>query len=389
MQAKPNRLLVIDDEPDICDFIAEVAEDLGFDTTVTDSPDEFRNCVSSYAPTVIALDLQMPRADGVELLRFLAEESCPAHILVASGMDSRVLATAEELGTSRGLKMLGSLQKPIELEHLEGALKRAMREQRNITVEALDEAILTGQLVVHFQPKAARREPGVWHIDAVEALVRWDHPDYGLVMPGEFIGVAEGSGLAVPLADYVFRSAMEQARVWNENGLDLTVAVNLSAQLLDDLEFPDRLTTLMREYDMHGSRLMLELTETAAMNDPGTTMDILTRLRVREVGLSIDDFGTGYSSLKQLYRMPFNELKIDNSFIADVEESDEARTMVESMIYLGHKLHMDVCAEGVETRKVLDFLDQAGCDKAQGYHFSPAIPAAEVEAFVRDWNGKS
>ena len=137
---------------------------------------------------------------------------------------------------------------------------------------------------------------------------------------------------------------------------------------------------------MEPDNFMLELTETAAMTDPATTMDILTRLRVKNVGLAIDDFGTGYSSLSQLYRMPFSELKIDSSFVKDVCTSEEAKTMVDSMIYLAHKLRMQACAEGVESSDVLKFLDECGCDGAQGYFIGEPVPASDLQETAQRWN---
>jgi EAL domain-containing protein (putative c-di-GMP-specific phosphodiesterase class I) len=135
-------------------------------------------------------------------------------------------------------------------------------------------------------------------------------------------------------------------------------------------------------------RIIFEVTESAAMFDPGTTMDVLTRMRVKNFGLSIDDFGTGYSSLKQLYLMPFSELKIDTSFVRDVFAHEDARTMVETMVLLAHKLRLTACAEGVESQEVLDFLDSVGCDRAQGYFIGRPMAGTALEIAVREWNSK-
>jgi EAL domain-containing protein (putative c-di-GMP-specific phosphodiesterase class I) len=135
-------------------------------------------------------------------------------------------------------------------------------------------------------------------------------------------------------------------------------------------------------------RIIFEVTESAAMFDPGTTMDVLTRMRVKNFGLSIDDFGTGYSSLKQLYLMPFSELKIDTSFVRDIFAHEDARTMVETMVLLAHKLRLTACAEGVETQEILDFLDNVGCDRAQGYFIGRPMAGDVLESAVREWNGK-
>src|SRR5690606_35456076 len=163
---------------------------------------------------------------------------------------------------------------------------------------------------------------------------------------------------------------------------------NWSPQLLNDLAFPDQVARMAAQVGADARRIVFEVTESAAMFDPGTTMDVLTRMRVKNFGLSIDDFGTGYSSLKQLYLMPFSELKIDTSFVRDIFAHDDARTMVETMVLLAHKLGLTACAEGVETQEILDFLDSVGCDRAQGYFIGRPMPGARLGEEVRRWNAQ-
>jgi EAL domain-containing protein (putative c-di-GMP-specific phosphodiesterase class I) len=162
--------------------------------------------------------------------------------------------------------------------------------------------------------------------------------------------------------------------------------VNLPPSLVTDMRFPDRLAALLAENGVDGSQLVLEITETATIQNPTATMGILTRLRVKRIGLALDDFGTGYSSLTQLYQMPFNEMKIDKSLVMNVPHSREANTMVGSLIELGHNLGLKICAEGVENRAALDMLAIMGCDRCQGYFISRAIPAADIMNFVNQWN---
>ncbi len=386
MNANHNRLLVLDDEPGICEFVGEVAEGLGFDVSLTTQAAEFRRRIESFEPSVVVLDLQMPEADGIEQLRFLGEQGCNAKVLLVSGMDTRVLSTAEHLGRSLGLDMLGTQQKPIMLDALENMLERALVCQRAITATDIRRGLDNDEFTVYYQPKASRGESG-WKIDAVEALVRWKHPRLGLVLPDEFIPVAEENGLIGALTDLVFRNAIRHCALWEKDGLALAVAVNFSPQLLTDLSFPDRLNGFIKEFDADPSLLIVEVTESAAMIEPATTMDILTRLRVKNFGLSVDDFGTGFSSLKQLYRMPFNEVKIDSSFVRELDRDPEARTIVESVVYLAHKLGMTACAEGVENGATLQALDDMGCDRAQGYLISRPVPADKIPNIVAAWNG--
>jgi EAL domain-containing protein (putative c-di-GMP-specific phosphodiesterase class I) len=242
-----------------------------------------------------------------------------------------------------------------------------------------------GEFVPYYQPKASLVDNG-WIIDGVEALARWQHPRLGLVMPDEFVPLAERTGLIGDLTNVMLAAGLKQVREWQQQGLRLTCAVNLPPSLVTDLTFPDRVAALLAENGVDGSQLVLEITETATMQNPTTTMDILTRLRVKRIGLSLDDFGTGYSSLTQLYQLPFNEMKIDKSLVMNVPHSREANTMVGSLIELGHNLGLKICAEGVENRAALDMLAIMTCDRCQGYFISRPVPARDIPSLVNHWN---
>lgn len=383
-----NRLMVMDDDPDVGAFFGQVGEDLGFEVRVVADPEKFAPNVLEFQPTVILLDLQMPGRDGIELLRELASLDCNPKVLIASGLDSRVLTTAQELGISMGVDVAGAFCKPIALDELEVLLVRLKSQTKIITINHLRQGIENGQLVVHYLPKATLKSPGRWIIEGAEALVRWEHPEYGLLYPKDFIGLAEESGLIIEVTDFVFRAAMEQARVWFQKGLYMELGVNLSAQFLGDLGFPDRLLTLVRENNLDPSMLTLELTETAAMNDPAVALDILARLRVKNINVCLDDFGTGASSLTHLYRMPFSEVKLDNQFTNDMRLREDARALVEGLIYLAHKLKMRACAEGVEDEATLEMLEAMHCDKVQGHLIGAAVRAKDLEAIVERWNNR-
>ena len=309
-------------------------------------------------------------------------------MLVASGMDQRVLATAQQIGKAQGLAMLGALQKPILLADLEvDAAPVPARGLADQSGGARSGARCAGD-PVHYQPKATRIGPNRWIVEGVEALARWHHPSLGFISPARFIPLAEKNGLIRRLTEQVLEMSLAQCRSWDAAGLQLSVAVNLSPQLLNDLAFPDQVARMAAQVGADPRRIIFEVTESAAMFDPGTTMDVLTRMRVKNFGLSIDDFGTGYSSLKQLYLMPFSELKIDTSFVRDIFAHEDARTMVETMVLLAHKLRLTACAEGVESQQVLDFLDSVECDRAQGYFIGRPMPGDALERAVREWNAK-
>jgi EAL domain-containing protein (putative c-di-GMP-specific phosphodiesterase class I) len=381
METNGNRLLVVDDQPDILDFVGQVAEAVGYEIRLANDADEFRDAVRTFRPSLMILDLQMPQTDGIELIRELGAAGTRASILISSGMDQRVLQSAEQLGLSHGLKMVGFLQKPIMLADLEALLAQHLRAPRVPTEDELRRAIDRAQLLVHYQPKCTLRD-GFWTMTAVEGLIRWEHPELGLVYPDSFIPLAEKTGLIAALTDFVLQEGIRQLGAWCTEGLELDLSVNLSPLLVRELDFPDRLSDLMRPRGLDNARLTLEITETAALEDPARTRDILTRLRVKNFGLSLDDFGTGYSSLTQLYRMPFNELKLDKSLGMELHQSSEARTIVRSLVELAHNLGLKVCTEGVETAAALKFLEIAGSDFVQGYHLGRPAAAGAIPALA-------
>ena len=384
--AFPNRLLILDDEPDICSMFQKVAEEIGFQVQFCTQAYEFAQTYEIFQPTSIILDLMIGEVDGVELLRSLAQRQCAADILIISGVDTRILATVRRLGMNHGLRMLATLGKPVLVEDLRAALRQSLHTPPTITERDLGDAIELKQLIVHYQPKIDLRSSDVLTVDSCEALVRWQHPQFGLLMPGTFIPLAERTGLISSLTDLVLDLVVDQISCWREEGLNLPVAVNLAPQLLSHLEFPNRLARRLSRRKIDHSKLVLEITESAAMEDPVRTMDILTRCRLKQFTLSVDDFGTGYSSLVELYRMPFSELKIDRSLVTEVDQHEDAKIIVRSIVDLAHNLGLTVCAEGAEGPEALTFLRSVGCDKVQGYFFSKPLPPSGFATFVEEWS---
>jgi diguanylate cyclase (GGDEF)-like protein len=243
----------------------------------------------------------------------------------------------------------------------------------------LRRAIETEELVVHFQPKA---ELASGRILGAEALVRWQHPERGFIPPNDFIPIAERTGLIKPLSRYVLRAAVEQCGAWNEAGLGLHVAVNLTIPDLLDLELPDWIAGLLAETGVQPEQLELEITETTILADPFRVRQVLARLNEMGLRLAIDDFGTGYSSLAYLKRLPVQTIKVDRSFVMGMGEDPSDATIVRSTIDLGRNLGLGVVAEGVESQEVWDALREQGCTLAQGYFISRPLPAEELAALL-------
>jgi diguanylate cyclase (GGDEF)-like protein len=248
----------------------------------------------------------------------------------------------------------------------------------------LRRAIDERQLVLHFQPKAALRSG---EVASVEALLRWRHPERGLVFPDEFIPSVQQTGLIKPLTLYVIDEALRQCRSWEERGLILSVAVNLSIRNLLDINFPGDVERLLRRHELDPHRLELEITESTMLADPLRTKSVLEKLSDMGVRISLDDFGTGYSSLSYLTRLPLDELKIDRSFVLNMLEDTDHAVIVRSTIDLGRNLGLEVVAEGVESAAIWDELGRLGCDVAQGYYLTRPVPADELETWLRDRAG--
>jgi EAL domain-containing protein (putative c-di-GMP-specific phosphodiesterase class I) len=247
--------------------------------------------------------------------------------------------------------------------------------------EELRRAIERREIYVCFQPKTSADYRKGTMLGA-EALVRWKHPDHGQIPPLDFIPLAEETGLIKDLTWFVIEEAIHQARECLNAGCEIPISVNISPALLSDLTLPDKLSAAAREHNVDCSLLTLEITESATARDFDRAMDILARFRLKGFGLSMDDFGTGYSSLTHLVRLPFNELKIDKSFVLDIGKHKDSETVIRSTVLLAHHLDMTVCAEGVETHDNALFLMQCGVDAIQGYLVSKPLPAREWIEFM-------
>ncbi len=252
-------------------------------------------------------------------------------------------------------------------------------EERLRTLEELRDAVFTGGLVVFYQPKVDSR---TLKVRGVEALVRWQHPQRGLLMPDSFLLLAEQSGLMRGLTTAVLEQSLDQVKQWRREGRDLAVAVNLSASSLVDVELPGRIADLLFERGLPASSLELEITEDFLMGDRERAREILTELRALGIRVAVDDFGTGYSSLAYLRELPIDQLKLDRSFVQPMSGDQRAAAIVRSTIDLAHSLGMTLVAEGVEDEATAGQLALSGCDESQGFYFSKALPAGELEQWL-------
>jgi len=401
VRPRANRLLLLDDDPFVPRWIRQVAEHEGYDVSVSADMQNVRTLYRAFRPTLILIDLTLGGYQGLDALRLLAAERCTVPVILTGAAEAGVLHSASRFGMTLDLSMAGIIAKPIELGQLRRALAahvlgkadedasligRMLREGRDgLAADSpaarqddetrLRAAFDAGELRVHYQPQV---QLSTGAVVGVEALVRWQHPTRGLISPNSFLPLAERIGLIRPLTLFVLGSALEEVRGWMRAGQPVSVAVNLSATLLDDPGLADEIARLCEKVHVTPDKLTLEISESATVGHLQSMSEALTRLRSKGLRLALDNFGTGFSSLVELRTLPFSQLKIDKTFVGEAATRPAARAIVDAVIEFGHKIGFQIVAEGVETREALVLLKEAGCDLAQGFLISRPVDAGAL-----------
>jgi EAL domain-containing protein (putative c-di-GMP-specific phosphodiesterase class I)/FixJ family two-component response regulator len=388
------QVYLIDDEPDILQILRDVVELCGFQAHCFSQADDFINEIQCFeGNNILILDLQMPKIDGIEVIRHLAKMENSPDLILMSGQDSSVLSGAENLAVAHSLVVRGTLEKPLSIARLRGLLesqttiRRAKLTEditstvRDISAEELREALDLDQFVLRYQPKEEFALTGVSKYSA-ECLVRWQHPTQGLIYPDRFVALIERLGWMPDLTTIVFNQAIRQQRQWQKDGLQINLSINVSASDITSLTLPETISRLLADNELDTTTITLEVTESELMGELTTSLDVLTRLRLKGLRLSIDDFGTGYSSLLQLFRMPFSELKIDQSFVSKMVVDMEALAIVKACIALGEQFNMRVVAEGVEDHATKELLAELGCQAVQGYYIAKPMAAEDLTSWL-------
>ncbi|MEG4578036.1 EAL domain-containing response regulator [Microcoleus sp. MON1_C5] len=394
------KILVIEDEQLIRENILKLLKAEGFDVTGAENGAQGLYAAVSNVPDVIICDVMMPELDGYGVLVALRSNPVTAtvpFVFLTGKAERSEMRQGMELGAD------DYLTKPFSKAELVGAISSRLKKQEAVaeqyntlrgegsefiqnTADKLEpiktrlcNALEREEFQVYYQPQVNVQ---TGKIISAEALVRWLHPEKGLISPAEFIPAAEETGFIVPLGEWVLQTACRQMQVWQNAGFPLRIAVNLSARQFRQPDLSSRVAQILAETGLEANSLELELTESLMVEDAESAIATLQHLKNLGVCISLDDFGTGYSSLSYLTQYPFDTLKIDRCFISKITDGCTNAAIVKAIIEMAHSLCLEVIAEGVETEAEKDFLWRYKCDMMQGYLFSPPLTAADFEQLL-------
>jgi|GEM_PF-1592924 len=378
------RVMVVDDDDSYRSFVLRVANRAGWQGLAVSGPEPALAALSSFDPHVIMLDLSFPELDGLAVLSELAPRCAGASVVLISACDPEVLRSAHRVGLGLGVRMLDPISKPVTVAELTRILEAFATSEPALTAADVRQAIDMGAICLSYQPKVCLAT-GAYR--GVEALARWP-VNGGFIPPSQFVPVVErDESLSLRLLDHALMQAVADASAWRDG--EARCAVNMSALCLADHRLPDRLCQTLQNSDLTPADFVLELTETAALRNPDRVERILTGLRIRGFAVSLDDFGTGHSSLLHLQRMPFNEIKIDQTFVASLLHDQRSHQIVALMVAMGRALDTSVVAEGIETEDQARVLREMNCDVGQGYLYARPLTPKDLEAWRGEWESSS
>jgi EAL domain-containing protein (putative c-di-GMP-specific phosphodiesterase class I)/ActR/RegA family two-component response regulator len=377
MPVRSLRFLIVDDDADQRFLLSGTLARMGMTNVVEASSGRAALDLLGRDGTafdIVITDLHMPDVDGMALVRRIGQRRLPVAVILVTSLDSDLLQTAAAMTEAYGVKLIGTLVKPVTKDKLFNIFTRyrapdatpAARVTGGYlpTTEEVLNGFAAAQFVPHFQ---AILDLATGAIVGAEALARWEHPVHGVLGPELFLPPLARAGYLDELSWIMLALSAMEARSWLDAGLRTKVSVNVSATSLADPGYADSVTEIVSGHGIEPSQMTLELTETEAIMNVAAALENVTRLRMKGFGLAVDDFGVGYSSMHELSRMPFTEIKIDRSFVTAAAAGERPRLLIEQTVAIARQLGLKTVAEGVETRAERDMLERLGCDTIQGY----------------------
>ena len=382
---KPCSILIVEDHPFQHLYLQNLFSELGdFDLACAKDGEEALDCLKQRDFDLVLTDLLMPGMDGVQFIQGLAAQRSRPALAIMSAASRRMLMGASLVASNLQVKVIGLISKPVNAAALRclidqlQALRQSVRAASHpgIDRQSICNALDNGELQAWFQPKKALNNG---RIVAAEALVRWNHPEHGTLLPGVFLPALIAFGLEEPLLWCVLKQAIAAQAIWREQGYDIPVSVNLPTHLLNSHDLPDRILAFVLAHQGLPARICFELMECSVPDDISNFYAGACRLRIKGFGLSQDDFGKGYSSYMNLVSAPFTELKIDRALVQGCNANAELAQALTSIVSLGRQLGLTVVAEGVETAQELALLRKIDCTQVQGFLISHAVSADQFQ----------
>jgi len=379
-------VLIVDDDPIVRSIVEAGFENhsVGNIHTAVDGQNALDILDQDPGIDFIFCDLNMPNMDGLQFLRHVADRDFKGEIGIVSGEDQVIIQSAELMAAKYGLTIKGTLRKPVDFAKINGLLNSSggsnvaetLAKAEEFTRNDLVFALVNKDIKPYFQPKICTKTQ---KLAGAEALARWEHPDLGFIPPASFIPVAENEGLIHTLTGAIIKQSVAVVADWSQYCPDLKIAINLSGEMLTDLQLPDQMLKVCAAAGVDPAQIVLEVTESRVLSSSAMPIEVLARLRMNRFELSVDDFGTGYSNIDRLREFPFTELKIDQSFIRNAGNDDFARKCVLASVDIGRALGLRIVAEGVETAEDYAFVQGLDIDQIQGFYFSKPLP---IDAFA-------
>jgi EAL domain-containing protein (putative c-di-GMP-specific phosphodiesterase class I) len=376
------RVLIVSDDQSFCEELTQRAVDLNFSVRSIRTPEELPRVLQTHGLDWLFLDASVGRLACLDIIDMLGGVGASLRILSIAD-NSEVFRAIRRRAAENGLKLVGNLTRPVRSKALKALVESALVEEAPRTLDTIFrqvDVIPSDEIVIHYQPIVSMSDRTVC---GMEALVRWQHPQFGLLMPARFIGLAESSGAITALTWEVLRAAIDEHTRWKQAGLPFAVSVNASALFLDSLEIAEGILGLLSRSACDPRSLMLEVTETEVAKEPATTRALLTHLGDAGVQIAMDDYGVGYSTIERLNYYPFSALKVDRMLVAQLGASQEAYQTLKDLVSSAQRKQVRLIGEGIETQEQWDILQELGYHCGQGFFIARPMAADEIGTWMK------